>query len=416
MPQVEWLFLDMNAFFASCEQQLHPELRGRPVAVVPVVSDTTCCIAASYEARRYGVKTGTNVGQARRMCPGLKLVHGNHEDYIRIHHQILTAIETVLPIEKRCSIDEVACKLSPPDRQVMRAVEVAKAAKRAIHEQVGEHLHCSVGLAPNKMLAKLASDMKKPNGLTVITREELPRKLYPLELQAFAGIGRNMVRRLAERGVRTTRQLCSLSRDDMIEVWGSCVGAAWWHGLRGDDIVEQPTHRRTVSHSHVLPPALRNDEGARGVLVRLLHKAAARLRKEGYVARRLEFGVRYVGHGGERGGKWHARSTLAHCGDTPTMLKALDTAWRMRGPDDRAATPLKVSLVLWKLEPAATMTLPLFIEDRQASQAARTMDAVNAVFGAGSMYFASMHETRDAAPLRIAFTNIPEIENAREYT
>ncbi len=415
MPQVDWLFLDMNAFFASCEQQLHPELRGRPVAVVPAMTDTTCCIAASYEARRYGVKTGTNVGQARRQCPGLVLVHGNHEDYIRLHHQILAAIETVLPIEDVKSIDEVACKLSPSDREVRRAIEVGERAKRAIFEQVGEHLRCSVGLAPNKMLAKLASDLKKPNGLTVITREELPRRLYSLELQAFAGIGRNMERRLAERGVRTTRQLCALSRNDMIEIWGSCVGAAWWHALRGDDVVEQPTHRRTVGHSHVLPPELRTDEGARGVLVRLLHKAAARLRKMGYVARRIEFGVRYVGHGGVRGGKWQARSTLAQCGDTPTMLKALDTAWRMRGPDDRVATPLKVSLTLWKLEPAATTTLPLFVEDRQASQAARTMDAVNAVFGTGSMYFASMHETRNAAPLRIAFTNIPEIENAREY-
>jgi DNA polymerase-4 len=414
MPQVQWLFLDMNAFFASCEQQLRPELRGRPVAVVPAMTDTTCCIAASYEARRYGVKTGTNVGQARRQCPGLVLVRGNHEDYIRLHHQILAAIETVLPIEKVCSIDEVACRLSPPDREVNRAVEIGEAAKRAIYQQVGEHLRCSVGLAPNRMLAKLASDLKKPNGLTVITREELPRRLFPLELQAFAGIGKNMARRLAERGVRTTRQLCGLSRKDMIEVWGSRVGAAWWHALRGDDITEEATHRRTVGHSHVLAPELRTDEGARGVLVRLLHKAAARLRKMGYVAGRIEFGVRYVGHGGQPGGKWQARSALAHCGDTPTMLKALDAAWRMRGADDRAATPLKVSLTLWKLEPAATTTLPLFTEDRQASQAARTMDAVNAVFGSGSMYFASMHETRDAAPIRIAFTNIPEIENARE--
>jgi DNA polymerase-4 len=150
------------------------------------------------------------------------------------------------------------------------------------------------------------------------------------------------------------------------------------------------------------------------VLVRLLHKAAARLRKIGYVARRIEFGVRYVGHGGVRGGKWLARSTLSRCGDTPTMLKALDEAWRLRGPDDRAATPLKVSLTLWKLEPPAATTRPLFVEDRQASQAARTMDAVNDVFGAGSMYFASMHETRNAAPLRIAFTNIPEVDKERE--
>lgn len=415
MPQVDWLFLDMNAFFASCEQQLRPELRGRPVAVVPTMTDATCCIAASYEARAYGIKTGTNVGQARRLCPSLVLIHGRHEDYIRLHHQILAAIETVLPIEKVHSIDEVACRLSPPDREVNRAREVGEAAKRAIYEQVGEHLRCSVGLAPNKMLAKLASDLKKPNGLTVITREELPRRLYSLELQAFAGIGRNMERRLAERGVRTTRQLCGLSRDAMVDVWGSRIGALWWHWLRGEDAQLAETHRRTVGHSHVLPPELRTDEGARGVLVRLLHKAAARLRKLGYVARRIEFGVRYVGYGGLRGGKWRARLPLNHCSDTPTMLKALDAAWRMRGPDDREAKPLKVSLVLWKLEPAAATALPLFTEDRQASQAARTMDAVNAAFGAGSMYFASMHETRDAAPLRIAFTNIPEVEKTREY-
>ncbi|TWT99376.1 DNA polymerase IV [Botrimarina colliarenosi] len=418
MPQVDWLFLDMNAFFASAEQQMRPELRGRPVAVVPMMTDTTCCIAASYEARAYGIKTGTNVGQARRQCPGLVLVKGRHEDYVRLHHEILAAIETVLPIEKVCSIDEVACRLSPPDREVDRARQVGERAKLAIKEQVGAQLRCSVGLATNRLLAKLASNLKKPDGLSVITREELPRRLYALELREFTGIGANMQRRLAERGVRTTRQLCGLSCDALVEVWGSRVGALWWHWLRGEEADERATHRRTVGHSHVLAPELRTDEGARGVLVRLLHKAAARLRKLGYVARRIEFGVRYVGDrgGGARGGKWRARVNLARCSDTPTMLKALDTAWRLRSADDLAATPLKVSLSLWKLEPAGGMVLPLFAEERQATQAARTMDAVNAAFGAGSMYFASMHETRDSAPMRIAFSHIPELEPERDPT
>ncbi|MEN0111852.1 MAG: DNA polymerase, partial [Planctomycetota bacterium] len=108
----------MNAFFASAEQHLRPELRGRPVAVVPTQTDRTCCIAASYEARAWGVRTGTNVGDARRQCPDLILVKGRHEDYVRLHHQILAAVETVLPIGKVCSIDEMACPLSPPDRSV----------------------------------------------------------------------------------------------------------------------------------------------------------------------------------------------------------------------------------------------------------------------------------------------------------
>lgn len=408
-PEVTWLFLDMNAFFASAEQQMRPELRGRPVAVVPMMTDRTCCIAASYEARAYGIKTGTNVGQAKRQCPGLVLVKGRHEDYVRLHHEILAAIETVLPIEKVCSIDEVACRISPQDRPVRRAIALGERAKQAIREQVGGQLRCSVGLATNRLLAKLASNLKKPNGLSVITREELPRRLHALDLREFTGIGPNMQRRLAERGVRTTRQLCGLSRDAMVEVWGSRVGAAWWHWLRGEEAQEAETLRRTVGHSHVLPPVHRSDEGARAVLVRLLHKAAARLRKLGMVARRIEFGVNYVGGGG----KWRSRSRLARCGDTPTMLKVLDDAWRGRGPEDRAATPLKVSVNLWKLESAGSTGPSLFPEERCASRAAQAMDAVNAQFGNGSMYFASMHETRHAAPVRIAFSHIPEIEPER---
>lgn len=409
--QVDWLFLDMNAFFASAEQQMQPELRGRPVAVVPTMTDRTCCIAASYEARAYGIKTGTNVGQAKRQCPALVVVKGRHENYVRLHHEILAAVETVLPITKVKSIDEMVCQLSPPDRPVDRARSVAERARRAIQELVGEQLRCSIGLAPNRMLAKLASNLQKPNGLTVITPEELPRRLYSVDLQEFTGIGPRMHRRLTDRGVRTSRQLCGMSREALVEVWGNRLGADWWYWLRGEEAGDhEDLATRSVGHSHVLPPKLRSEEGARGVLVRLLHKAAARLRKGGYVARRIEFAVRYTP---ATGGKWRARSALARCGDTPTMLKVLDEAWRQRSSDDRMATPLKVSLTLWKLEPAGMTTRSLFPEEQAASRAAETLDAVNAHFGSGSMYFASMHETRDAAPLRIAFSHIPEVEPER---
>ncbi|MCA9231518.1 MAG: type VI secretion protein ImpB [Planctomycetales bacterium] len=409
MLYVDWLFLDMNAYFASAEQQMQPVLRGRPVAVVPSMTDRTCCIAVSYEARAYGIKTGTNVGEARRRCPQLQLVAGRHENYVRIHQQIIAAVETVLPVEKVCSIDEMACKLSPQHRESGAAVSLAGQVKQAIAHRVGPYLRCSIGLATNRFLAKVASNMQKPDGLVLIAREQLPHRLYSLALTDLPGIGRNMLRRLESKGVRSTCQLCSLSKAQMVDAWQSVLGEQWWHWLRGEDCHERPTHRRTVGHSHVLPPKLRSDDGARGVLVRLLHKAAMRLRRLDYWAARMVVSLSYTGGWP----KWKETVYLGRCQDTPSMLKALERAWSKRPP---GARPIKVSITLFDLTPSRCTTPSLFVEERRALQAARAMDAVNERFGANSVYFASMHETRDTAPLRIAFTNIPDVttEGARE--
>lgn len=400
---LNWLFLDMNAYFASVEQQRRPELRGKPVAVVPTMTDRTCCIAVSYEARPWGVKTGTNVGEARRRCPGLELVEGRHEHYIETHHAIIKAVETVLPVTKVCSIDEMVCQLAPQRRTSATAQEVAREVKRAIAEQVGPYLRCSVGLAPNRFLAKVASNLQKPDGLSLILREQLPQRLHTMQLTDLPGIGRNMERRLAHRGVTKVRQLCALSKPALIELWGSVVGGQWWHLLRGEEVDEQPIHRQTVGHSHVLPPKLRSDEGAWAVLVRLLHKAAARLRKMGCVARRLMVKIRYVGDWPS----WCVKIPVNRCGDTPTLLKAMVTAWHARPP---GGLPLQAAVTLTNIEPADQTPLPLFAEDRAAWQAAQTMDAVNLKLGANALYFASMHDTRDAAPMRVAFTRIPDVE------
>ncbi len=403
MLSVNWLFLDMNAYFASAEQQMQPALRGKPVAVVPTMTDRTCCIAVSYEARSFDIRTGTNVGEARRRCPQLKLVEGRHENYVKIHKQIIAAVETVLPVERVCSIDEMACQLSPQHRETGRAVELAEQVKQAIARQVGPYLRCSIGLAPNRFLAKVASNMQKPDGLVLITREELPRRLYSLALSDFPGIGRNMRRRLESQGVRSTRQLCSLSRQQMIDVWQSILGEQWWYWLRGEDYPERPTRRRTVGHSHVLPPKYRNDAGARAVLVRLLHKAGMRLRRLDYWAARMVVALSYTGDWP----KWKETVFLGRCQDTPTMLKALERAWEKR---PLGGKPLQTSITLFDLAPGVCTAPSLFAEERRALEATQAMDAVNEKFGINALYFASMHQSRDAAPLRVAFTNIPEVD------
>ncbi|MGH9480975.1 MAG: DNA polymerase Y family protein, partial [Terriglobales bacterium] len=164
-PAVEWLFLDLNAYFASVEQQERPELRGRPVAVVPLVTPNTVCIAASYEAKPFGVKTGVKIHQAQRLCPELMLVEARPRLYVEYHEAIVKAVESCVPIAHVMSIDEAACRLLGLERWLPNALAIAQAVKQAVRS-VGDTLRCSIGLAPNRYLAKVASDMQKPDGLT----------------------------------------------------------------------------------------------------------------------------------------------------------------------------------------------------------------------------------------------------------
>ncbi len=404
MGSVDWLFLDMNAYFASAEQQMQPSLRGQPVAVVPTQTDTTCCIAVSYEARPFGIRTGTQVGEARRRCPKLRIVEARPPVYVRVHHEIIAAVETVLPVEQICSIDEMACRLSPQHRRSEEAIAIAHLVKQAIAQQVGEALRCSVGLATNRFLAKVASNLQKPDGLSVITRKDLPHKLHAMALDDFPGIARGMLTRLHHYGVHTTAQLCALSRSQMQEAWHSVLGQQWWHWLRGDDIPLTPTSRRSVGHSHVLPPELRTDQGALAVLVRLIHKAAMRLRKLEHWAGRMELRVSYLGGAVP----WQQTMHLGCCQDTSAMLQTLARAWHDRPARGK---PLKVSITLLNLTPTNSTTLPLFNQQREATQAAHTMDAINARFGTDCVYLAPMHHARKTAPMRIAFTHIPEIDD-----
>ena len=128
-PRLRWLFLDLNSYFASVEQELRPELRGRPVAVVPVVADTTCCIAASYEAKAFGVKTGTQVGEAKRLCPGIALVEARHELYVEYHNRIVEAVEQRVPVSSVQSIDEMACRLIGREQPLLAALALSRAGE-----------------------------------------------------------------------------------------------------------------------------------------------------------------------------------------------------------------------------------------------------------------------------------------------
>ena len=126
---LNWLYLDVNSYFASVEQQLQPKLQNKPVAIVPTMTDATCAIAASYEAKAYGVKTGTMIYEAKKLCPEIICVQANHENYVMYHHKILAEIDKYIPIEIISSIDEVACKLIGSQKMKLKRVKLQKILK-----------------------------------------------------------------------------------------------------------------------------------------------------------------------------------------------------------------------------------------------------------------------------------------------
>ena len=411
------LFVDFNSYFASVEQQIKPHLRGKPVGVLPVMAPTTCCIAASYEAKAFGVKTGTSVMDAKRLCPEIVFVEAKHEIYVDFHHRAIAAVERMAPVRQVLSIDEMECELTGSWRERSKAIAIAHSIKKEILSSVGSCLRCSIGIAPNTLLGKLASDMQKPDGLVVIEQSELPERLHPLKLSDVQGIGKRMLERLQVAGIFSMAELCAAPRDLLHSVWGGVAGSEMHDMLRGQWYGPRTTTARSLGHSHVLPPELRNPEGALGVLMRLTQKAAMRLRKQGFYATAMSISVRcdhryQTSPGGGRDAQFGQMQ------DTGFFLQVLQKLW-LSGLQE-LQRPKAVNVTLHGLVLVGQHTPDLF-DSPEAPMAAMpvardraklddAMDKLNKTYGKNTLYFAASHDARDTAPMRIAFNRIPDVE------
>lgn len=398
------LFVDFNSYFASVEQQEHEELRGKPIAVVPVLANTTVAIAASYEAKKFGVTTGTVIADAKIMCPGLILVQAKHGKYIEYHHRLVDAVESCLHVQRVMSIDEMVCDLTGTMQQRERAVAAAHEIKQRIASTVGTELRCSIGIGPNTFIAKLASDMQKPDGLTIIEQEELPQALFALELRDITGIGKQIYKRLWKHGIYTVEMLCTATKDQLRTAWGGIEGERMWARLRGENVPFAETHKTTVGHSHVLEPSLRNHDGAAGVMHRLLQKAAMRLRSYELLSANLAVSIRY-----RDGQKWKRAMDVTPTQDSIQFTAVLNAMLDSRPHSN--AQPISVSLSLNKLSPLDATTMPLFANTGPAREKLNAaLDKMNSKYGKNTLYIGGAHNALDSAPMRIAFTHIPDIE------
>lgn len=321
-PGLKWLFLDLNSYFASVEQQERPYLRGKPTAVVPMPTDATCAIAASYEAKAYGVKTGTKIYEAREMCPNLQCVLARHDVYVDYHHRIIDEVIKHTPINKIWSIDELSSRLPPNKRTPEAAAAVAQRIKEGIWNNVGEMINCSIGVAPNSLLAKIAGESMKPDGLVIIRQEDLPGPLLDLKLTAIPGIGFNMEKRLNRAGIFTMEQLWHTSPKQLRKIWSSVQGERFWYWLHGYDFEQPETGNVMIGHSRMLDPDIRSPEKTRAMARRLLTKATYRLRRKGYHARTLSLGLRTIDRR-----RWRHEVRFSPLQDSFSFLEYLDQLW-----------------------------------------------------------------------------------------
>jgi DNA polymerase IV len=421
-PYVNWLFVDLNSYFASVEQQDRPELRGKPLGVVPMLADTTCCIAASYEAKAHGVKTGTMVADAKRMCPNIVFVEGRHEIYVDYHHRIVEAVESCLPVTAVMSIDEMACRLMGRERSLLAALELGRKVKATIRQRVGPMMQSSVGLATSRYLAKVASDMEKPDGLVALTLDVLPEALRKLTLRDLPGIGAKTEERLNAKGIESMDDLLKLDCEQAGQLWGSVWGERLWHWLRGQDFeMSEAEHLKSISHSHVLAPEMRNPEKAWAVAHKLLHKAAMRLRTHKLWASSIGLAVGFsvprgvnapVSRFGVPTRGWHHEIRLMECQDNQTLIGALCRLWAEKPKGKGYDEPYFIGVSLNGLVPDRLHSLNLFDSLDNAKSRAKlleAMDMLNQKYGMSTLAPATMLAAFKAAPTRIAFHSIPDL-------
>jgi DNA polymerase-4 len=422
-----FLHIDLNSFFASVEQQLHPEYRGKPLAVVPTFADTTVCIAASYEAKAFGVKTGTQVGEAKKLCPGIILIEGSHTEYAKYSHAITEAVDLACPVSHNPSIDEMVCQLIGREQEPPRARKIALEIKQSIYKNVGESLRCSIGMAPNRYLAKIASDMQKPDGLIGLLPSQLPRAIAHLELRDLPGVGARTEARLHRKGVTTMEQLLALDHSQMNKHFDSVWGNRMYHWLRGAQTEDasgnnlaQADVQKSLGHSHVLAPEHRSPEGSWAVAHKLLHKAAMRLRMEHFYTGSLAVTIRYQltreqadrmkskkHNSGIKHASWGMEARFRNCQDTLTLLEILRSLWAQRPEGGEFQKPFFVGITLRNLIPENEHQAELFADSSNRADLSATMDKLNLKYGHTTLHFAGMLPARESAPTRIAFTQIP---------
>lgn len=379
------LHLDMNAFFASVEQTVNPTLRGKPIAVIGS-AERTVVTTASYEARAYGVKTGMNKYEATRLCPAVIFVVGDNKKYMDASMRIMEILKDYSPLVEVYSIDEAFVDITGSFSLFGPPEEIAVAIKKRIKSTLG--LTCSIGIAPNKLLAKLASDMKKPDGLVVIRQKDVAGVLKDLPVKELWGIGPALTSRLNALGIHT----CSALGDAPASVLRQNFGIIGERlKFMGQGVYESPVsaaddeeEAKSVGHSTTLPTDIADKATINRYLLKLSEMVGARARRYGLKGRKVSLTLRYPDFF-----TFTRQMTLsAHTNDSRVIYNSAQGILNSM----RLKSALRLIGVSISDMVKGKRQLSLFEDDRKREELLLAMDSVNERFGRATLSWAALLE------------------------
>ena len=293
MPEMKRiLHIDMDAFFSSVEEKRHPELVGKPVVVGGEGDPTKRGVVstASYEARKFGIHSAMPLGTAYKLCPKSIFLPVDYEEYSMVSRKVKAILAEFSPTMEDVGIDEAFLDISPSDKP---SEEIARGIKNRIREETG--LTCSIGIAPNKLLAKIASDMEKPDGLTILTEADIQNRTWPLPVRKLWGVGPKTEAYLKEMGIRTIGDLASLPPEKLTEDFGPSYGSYLYEASRGIDDSSLITHwePKSISRETTFQRDVDDWQVIAKTIAELTKEVVTNMKEEGYQGRTVTLKLRF---------------------------------------------------------------------------------------------------------------------------
>lgn len=378
--------VDMNAFFVGCEMTRRPELKGKPAAVAGDPKRRSGIIlAANYEARKFGIKTTMVLHEAQRLCPGLILVPPDHEFYEDKSREVMKILSRYSPLIQQNSIDEAWLDLSGCEALFGSPMQIAKSIMKDIIDELD--LWCSIGISENKFLAKMASERKKPLGITEIWEKDVPEKIWPLPVREMYGIGKQTEKKLMNLGIYTIGEIAAFDRKTFYKILGKAGEDLYKLACGIDDspVTEHPYHEnKSISRSTTLIEDTTDIEYAKKVILHLGEEVGSDARRQGLKGKTISIEMKYS----------NFESITRQKSISPTYLtrdiymiavKLLEENWSLQKP----VRLLGVGLSNYQDE--ATAQVSIFDNengpalDKKEEKLEMTMDSIRERFGAGKI-------------------------------
>ena len=397
------MHVDLNSCFASVEQQANPKLRGKPIAVAAYTTPSGCILAPSIEAKARGVKVGMRVRDGKLLVPELIVISPDPSKYRSVHMRLRTLLEDYSDAVLPKSIDEFVLDLEGYPSFSKGMVETAQEIKNRIKNEIGDWLRVSIGIGPNRFLAKLGAGLHKPNGLDVIDRTNAEAIYRSFPLMSLCGIKTQNAIRLNNEGIHTTLDFYHASIVTLKKAFSSIVGYYWYVRLHGWEIDDVEFERGSFGNSYALPDTRSTGEQLSPILMKLVEKTGSRMRKNGYQARGVHLAVLY-----RSGSHWHKGSSLSESiFDSRDIYKA---AYKilMKSPYTGPVANLAVSC--FSLEKSLYTQGNLFTDMEKKQHVVQAIDAINEKWGDFVITPARMMGLSEKIIDRVSFGGIKDLE------